>query len=62
MLSCGQLNSKVREVPARLRENSKKLEGEKKKYEKLLELRPSHESVITFKTTEIPDLKYVLMS
>lgn len=52
-----ELNSKVREVPARQRENSKKLEGEKKKYGKLLELRPSHESVITFKTTEIPDLK-----
>lgn len=52
-----ELNSKVREVPTCLRENSKKLESEKKKYEKLLELRPSHESVVTFKTGEIPSLK-----
>jgi hypothetical protein len=51
----------VREVPARLRENSKKLEGEKKKYEKLLELRPAHESVVTFKTVEIPELRYVII-
>ncbi|GFG30387.1 hypothetical protein Cfor_05842, partial [Coptotermes formosanus] len=52
-----ELNSKVREVPTHLRENSKKLESEKKKYEKLLELKPSHESVITFRTVEIPGLK-----
>jgi hypothetical protein len=57
-----QLNSKVREVPTHLRENSKKLESEKKKYEKLLELKPSHESVITFRTVEIPGLKYVPIS
>jgi hypothetical protein len=57
ILSLEQLNSKVREVPTCLRENSKKLESEKKKYEKLLELRPSHESVVTFKTGEIPSLK-----
>jgi hypothetical protein len=62
MLSLGQLNSQVREVPVSLRENSKKLDNEEKKYEKLLELKPSHESVITFKTTEIPDLKYVHIS
>jgi hypothetical protein len=57
-----QLNSKVREVPALLRENTKKLESEKKKYEKLLELKPSYESIITIKRTEIPDLKYVHIS
>jgi hypothetical protein len=57
-----QLNSKVREVPALLRENTKKLESEKKKYEKLLELKPSYESIITFKRTEIPHLKYVHIS
>jgi hypothetical protein len=57
--SLEQLNSKVREVPAHLRENAKKLENEKKKYEKLLELKPAYESIITFKRTEIPNLKYV---
>jgi hypothetical protein len=57
-----QLNSKVREVPALLRENTKKLESEKKKYEKLLELKPSYESIITFKRIEIPHLKYVHIS
>jgi hypothetical protein len=60
--SLEQLSSKVREVPAHLRENSKKLESEKKKYEKLLELKPSYESIITFKRTEIPNLKYVHIS
>jgi hypothetical protein len=61
MLSLEQLNSKVREVPSRLRENSKKLNAEKRKYEKLLELRPAHESVITCKSTEIPNLMYVCL-
>jgi hypothetical protein len=57
-----QLNSKVREVPAHLHENAKKLESEKKKYEKLLELKPSYESITAFKRTEIPNLKYVHIS
>ncbi|PNF31007.1 hypothetical protein B7P43_G02060 [Cryptotermes secundus] len=52
-----ELNSKVREVPAQLHDNAKKLESEKKKYEKLLELKPSYESIITFRRTEIPTLK-----
>jgi hypothetical protein len=57
-----QLNTKVCEVPAHLRGNTKKLESEKKKYEKLLELKPAYESIITFKRTEIPNLKYVRIS
>jgi hypothetical protein len=57
-----QLNGKVHEVPSLLRENTKQLETEKKKYEKLLELKPSYESIITFKRTEIPQLRYVLIS
>jgi hypothetical protein len=57
--SLEQLNSKVREVPAHLRENTKKLESEKKKNENLLELNPAYESIITIKRTEIPNLKYV---
>jgi hypothetical protein len=59
LLPLEQLNSKVREVPTRLRENNKKLDTEKRKYEKLLELKPAYESVITCKSTEIPNLRYV---
>ncbi|XP_069688803.1 DNA repair protein RAD50 isoform X2 [Periplaneta americana] len=52
-----ELNMKVREVPSRLRDNEKKLEIERKKCDKLLELKTTHTSISTLKDSEIPKLR-----
>ncbi|PSN52933.1 hypothetical protein C0J52_03635 [Blattella germanica] len=52
-----ELNTKIREVPSLLRENTTKLDIEQRKYKTLLELKPTYEDITTLNTTEIPRLR-----